>query len=209
MAECTKFLLFGDETANLHSLLRSLIIDSRANPYLSLFLQSSGNLLRTAINHLPPSERRQIGKFSTIEELNESTDTGRGHVGVECALHCVLNVGQYIKYDCPTCTPRLLLMWTRCAGAGLLFGTDVVPVGVALGVFPAAAIAISSDIPTLINVASETTLVAFRAGLHIERTALYLGYRNPESSTPCAIDIPIISQDEARNILDEFITSKV
>lgn len=97
MADRAELLLFGEENPNLRPHIRSLIIRSRTNPYLSLLKENAGQALLRSIINLPPAERRQIPRFSTIDELNESTDGGKDHVGVQFALNCLLSIAQYIE----------------------------------------------------------------------------------------------------------------
>ena len=97
MAEHFNFVVFGEENPDLRSHLRYQVIESRTNPFLHLFLERASSALRHAIAQLSPPERRQIPAFSCIDELNESSDAGKGHSGIQHALSCVYQIGQYIK----------------------------------------------------------------------------------------------------------------
>lgn len=98
MAKSFDFIVLGEENPDLRSHLHYQVIESRTNPFLHLFLDRASSALRHAIAQLSPPERKQIPAFSCIDELNESSDAGQGHSGIQNALNCVYQIGQYIKY---------------------------------------------------------------------------------------------------------------
>ena len=93
-----RLLLFGDGALVSKGHLQTQVLNSRADPILSLLFQRSSDALRYEIAHLAPSEREQIPAFNTIDELNERLRPNHAHAGVQNALLCISQLAHYIKY---------------------------------------------------------------------------------------------------------------
>lgn len=76
-------------------------------------------------------------------------------------------------------------------------------IGLCTGLFSAVAIASSRSVTTLIPIAVEMVIVAFRAGLRVTRMADELE-NGDESSDSWTYVIPDITEDAAQEILDNF-----
>ena len=207
MADCMNLFLFGEEDPCLCSALRTQIISSRTDPYLRLFLNDAGAALRRVITKLSPSERRDIPKFSTIDELNNSSKGGQGHVGIQFALHCVYNVGRYIRYEAQN--SHIFSSNFRSSNGGSNGDVEQQSrtkiLGLSLGLLPAVAIALSPAIPTLINCGVDIVLLSFNLGLHIQQTACHLN--SPTSSVESSSwSVQLcVDQQAAGTLLEEHV----
>ena len=84
-------------------------------------------------------------------------------------------------------------------------------IGVSTGLLAAAAVALSPAVSALVPLAIEVVLIAFRLGLHVERTA-----RNIEDSTAAASEranwayvVPDKTEEEAQENLAAFNSENV
>ena len=110
MATGLNFILFGEGDPLLRPRLHSQVIESRTDPYLHLFFERASSALRHFISQLPRTERRKIPAFSTVEELNESSNAGTSHAGVQGALNCIFAISNYIKYILLSKNPILIMV---------------------------------------------------------------------------------------------------
>ena len=92
-----RILLFGDQALVNRSHIQKQLLESRTNPFLSLLFQRSSDALRNEVARLSPSERRVIPAFTTIDELNDRTETAEAHEGVQSALLCISQIAHYIE----------------------------------------------------------------------------------------------------------------
>jgi hypothetical protein len=84
---------------------------------------------------------------------------------------------------------------------------DTYLVGLCTGIFAATAITSASNLSALIPIAVEMVLVAFRAGLYIDKMAGIL--ENTEARESWTYLVPETSESKAREILAEFHASNV
>lgn len=92
-----RLLLFGDGALVSRAHIQAQVLQSRGNPFLSLFLQRVSDALRHEIAFLSALERSSIPAFNSIDELNDRTKVGRTHTGVQHALLCVSQLAHYIE----------------------------------------------------------------------------------------------------------------
>lgn len=76
-------------------------------------------------------------------------------------------------------------------------------VGLCTGLFAAAAIASSQSLSSLIPIAVQVSLMAFRVGAHVTAVAERI-HRDTDSSDTWAYVLPNVVDDEIRSIIDSF-----
>ena len=93
-----RILLFGDQSLDTQSFLRSQLLASRTNPLLCLFLERTTLALRQEVSELSPLERKNIPAFSSIDELADRTfPQVKPHPGIESALLCISQLAHYFE----------------------------------------------------------------------------------------------------------------
>ena len=92
-----RFLLFGDQSSFDRAHIHKQVVESRENPFLSLFYRKSSDALRHEIAQLSPLERIVVPTFTTIAELNDRTTSKDAHEGVQNALQCISQLAHYIE----------------------------------------------------------------------------------------------------------------
>ncbi len=92
-----RLLLFGDGALVSRAHIQAQVLESRGNPFLSLFYQRSSNALRHEIALLSPLDRSRIPAFNTIDELNDRATSSEAHAGLQNALLCISQLGHYIE----------------------------------------------------------------------------------------------------------------
>lgn len=93
MAPKTNVYLFGDQVVDIHASLQELYRLSKRSIFLSLLLQSSTDVLQSAVASLVPPERLYFS-FRTLLDLSESHSHGsHGHSAVTTVLLSVVQLG--------------------------------------------------------------------------------------------------------------------
>ena len=92
-----QFLLFGDQSSFDRAHIQKQVVESRENPFLSLFYRKTSDALRHEIAQLSPLETTSIPSFTTITELNDRTGSKGAHEGVHNALQCISQLAHYIE----------------------------------------------------------------------------------------------------------------
>lgn len=82
-------------------------------------------------------------------------------------------------------------------------------IGLSTGLLAAAAVALSPAVSALIPLAVEVVLIAFRLGLHIEKTARNVEYTPSSEGATWSYVFPGKIQAEAQAVLDSFHQEKV
>lgn len=86
-------LLFGDQAADIYPSLLKLFHLSKRSTFLSIFLQSSTDVLQSAVASLAPSERLYF-QFQTLLDLSEShLPSPYRHSAVSTVLLSVTQLG--------------------------------------------------------------------------------------------------------------------
>lgn len=189
------FLLFGDQSLDTHGFLADFY--RRGNPSVlsKEFLRLAGDALRDEIERLPRGERRRIPVFRTLQQLNE-----RYHAqsvkfpGIDSALLCITQLAHYIdrsekEYEDVTDHRNTKLS------------------GLCTGLFAATAIASSYSLSTLLPIAVQVVLMAFRTGSHVASLAERLSPATEKSESWTYV-LPAAKETEAKVILAEFHKSE-
>ncbi|KAL9100808.1 MAG: hypothetical protein Q9163_003856 [Psora crenata] len=219
MSVMTRLFLFGEDSSDLRTRLRTLSRGARQDPLLSLLFQRVGSALRHEVASLAPIDRHNIPPFSTIDELNESSISNVPHAGVENALLCLSEIAEYAKYILP---PPLLPPNPKLLGQDANFlrylsqspnkPEDAGPslaVGFSTGSLAATAVALSPSISTLIPLAVEVCLISFRLGCYIQDAAGHLECRAQNGGRSGWSSLIVeITETDMQDILDAFHTEK-
>ena len=93
MAPRMDVLLFGDQVTDVHPSILKLYQLSKHSTFLAIFLQSSTDVLLSAVASLPPAERLYFS-FRTLLELSEShLHNNYKHSAVSTVLLSVTQLG--------------------------------------------------------------------------------------------------------------------
>ncbi|OTB09253.1 hypothetical protein M426DRAFT_7268 [Hypoxylon sp. CI-4A] len=191
MADQMAFLLFGDQSLDTHGFLADFYRRGSPSVLSKEFLRLAGDALRDEIDRLPREERRRIPIFRTLQQLNE-----RYHAqpikfpGIDSALLCIAQLAHYIdrsekEYEDVTSHSNTKLS------------------GLCTGLFAATAIASSYSLSTLLPIAIQVVLMAFRTGSQVASLADRLS-PSTEKSESWTYVLPAAQEAETRSVLDEF-----
>ncbi|KAL9943253.1 Type I Iterative Polyketide synthase (PKS) [Verticillium nonalfalfae] len=159
MVGTMSFLLFGDQSLNTHAFLAEFYRLGAPGILAKTFLEQAGQALREEIDGLGKLDRAQLPIFRTLQQLNERYHAqSRKHSGVDSALLCVAQLAHYI--DRAEKEPQ-----------DVKAHEDTYILGLCTGLFAAAAVASTASVSTLIPVAVQTVLMAFRTGSHVASLA--------------------------------------
>jgi len=185
------FLLFGDQSLDTYGFLADFVRAGEPGILAREFLRQVGDALRDEVNSLSWNERASIPIFRTLQQLNEKYYTQSTKVpGIDSALLSVAQLVHYIDLtekqheDATTTNNRVLS-------------------GLCTGLFAATAIATSPSLSTLLPVAVQVVLMAFRTGHYVASMAERLSpaTHGQESWTYVLAGV---KESEARSILCEF-----
>ncbi|KAL7623342.1 hypothetical protein AAE478_007023 [Parahypoxylon ruwenzoriense] len=195
MANQMSFLLFGDQSLDTHGFLADFY--RRGNPSVLSreFLRLAGDALRDEVDQLPRGERQKIPPFRTLQHLNE-----RYHAqsikfpGIDSALLCIAQLAHYID---------------RCEKEyeDVTEHINTKLSGLCTGLFAATAIASSYSLSTLIPIAVQVVLMAFRTGSHVASLAERLSPPTEKSESWTYV-LPAAKEAEAKSVLAEFHSSE-
>ncbi|KAM0279236.1 hypothetical protein ACHAQH_004693 [Verticillium albo-atrum] len=159
MAGAMSFLLFGDQSLNTHSFLAEFYRQGNPSILAKSFLEQAGQSLREEIDSLGKLDRAKLPIFRTLQQLNERYHAqSLKHSGVDSALLCVAQLAHYI--DRAEKEPQ-----------DATAHQDTYLLGLCTGLFAAAAVASTSSVSTLIPLAVQVVLMAFRTGSHVASLA--------------------------------------
>ncbi|KAI2624897.1 polyketide synthase [Hypoxylon sp. NC1633] len=195
MADQMAFHLFGDQSLDTHGFLADFY--RRGNPSVLSreFLRLAGDALRDEIDRLPREERRKIPVFRTLQQLNERYHSQQiKFPGIDSALLCITQLAHYIDRSEKEYEDVADFKNTKLSG-------------LCTGLFAATAIASSYSLSTLLPIAVQVVLMAFRTGSHVASLAERL---NPaiEKSESWTYVLPAAKEAEAKSILAEFHKSE-
>ncbi|KAK0720633.1 hypothetical protein B0H67DRAFT_197461 [Lasiosphaeris hirsuta] len=191
MADKLAFLLFGDQSLDTHGFLAQFYRQEKQGLLAKAFLEQAGHALRKEVEELSRLERSRLPIFRTLQQLNERYHAQQlKHPGIDGALLAISQLAHYIdhaekNYEDVTQHDRTLL------------------VGLCSGLFAASAIASTPTLSTLVPVAVQVVLMAFRTGSYVHK----LGERlNPatEQSESWTYIFPGLKVDETNKALEEF-----
>lgn len=96
MADNMKLCILGDQTCDLTSHWKELL-QIRNNPAVEDFLVKSYDAVRREIWKLPVDARNDIPRFSNINDLILSNQTGaRRCVAIDAAVSCIYELATFI-----------------------------------------------------------------------------------------------------------------
>ncbi|KAH6713487.1 BcPKS12, polyketide synthase [Leptodontidium sp. MPI-SDFR-AT-0119] len=185
------FLLFGDQSLGVHGFLADFYRDGNPSVLTLSFLDQVGAALRAEVDQMSSIERQRVPQFSSIKDLNENYQARKlKNSAVDSALLCITQLAHYIDR-----AEKVHEDATRPEETCL--------VGLCTGLFAAAAIASSPSLSSLIPIAVQVALMAFRAGAHVAALAERL-HKDSDSSETWTYVLPTISEAETRSIIDLF-----
>ncbi|KAI8953477.1 polyketide synthase [Xylaria longipes] len=195
MADQISFLLFGDQSSDTHGFLADFL--KRRNPSVLSreFLRLTEDALKNEIEDLPRVERQKITTFRTLPQLNEGYHGQKiKFPGIDSALLCISQLAHYInhveKHHEDVTTPEN----TRLSG-------------LCTGLFAAAAIATSPSLSTLLPIAVQVVLMAFRVGTHVGSLSERLSPSTGRSESWTYV-LSSVKDSDARKILADFHQSE-
>jgi hypothetical protein len=98
MAERMAFLLFGDQSLNIHECLADFYRRENAGALCNSFLERAATVLRDEVDRLSNVERLRIPTFSTIQDLNDRYNSqGQKNSALDSALVCITQLLLYIE----------------------------------------------------------------------------------------------------------------
>ncbi|KAI5923108.1 polyketide synthase [Camillea tinctor] len=195
MADQIAFLLFGDQSLDTHGFLADFFRQGNPSVLSKEFLRLAGDALREEIERLPRVERQKIPIFRTLQQLNE-----RYHAqsikfpGIDSALLCIAQLAHYIdrsekEYEDVTEPENTKLS------------------GLCTGLFAATAIASSPSLSTLLPIAVQVSLMAFRTGSHVASLAERLSPPTGKSESWTYV-LPSVKELEALSVIADFNKSE-
>ncbi|KAI0881801.1 polyketide synthase [Annulohypoxylon maeteangense] len=191
MADQMAFLLFGDQSLDTHGFLADFY--RRGNPGVlsKEFLRLAGDALKDEVERLPQEERRNIPTFRKLQQLNEKYHAQPVKFpGIDSALLCIAQLAHYIDRS-------------EKEHGDVTDKSNTKLSGLCTGLFAATAIASSPSLSTLLPVAVQTVLMAFRTGCHVASLAERLSPSTGKSESWTYV-LPAAQEAEAKSLLAEF-----
>ncbi|KAH8879977.1 ketoacyl-synt-domain-containing protein [Thozetella sp. PMI_491] len=191
MADKLAFLLFGDQSLDTHGFLAEFFRQEKQGLLAKAFLEQAAHALKKEVDRLGALERSRLPTFRTLQQLNERYHAqSLKHPGIDGALLCISQLAHYIdhaekNYEDVTYHDRTQL------------------VGLCSGLFAASAIASTPSLSTLVPVAVEVVLMAFRTGSYVHSLAERLS-PTFEASESWTYVLPNTTEEEAASKIAEF-----
>ncbi|KAK4191184.1 hypothetical protein QBC35DRAFT_448468 [Podospora australis] len=192
MADKLAFLLFGDQSLDTHGFLAEFFRQENQGILAKAFLEQAGHALRKEVDEtLSRVERSRLPVFTTLKQLNERYYAQKlKHPGIDGALLCISQLAHYIdhaekNYEDVTSHDHTLL------------------VGLCSGLFAASAIASTPSLSTLVPVAVQAVLLAFRTGSYVHRLGERLSPAFEQSESWTYI-FPGLKEDSTTSALKDF-----
>ncbi|CAK7231914.1 Type I Iterative PKS [Sporothrix curviconia] len=194
MADRLAFLLFGDQSLDTYAFLSGFYREGGQGILAKAFLNQAGEALLREIESLGRLERSKLPLFKTLQQLNERYHAqDKKHPALDGALLCVTQLAHYIDHAEKN--------WEDVTRHDHTF-----LVGLCSGLFAAAAIASTPSLSTLVPVAVQAVLMAFRTGLYVSSLAERLCPPTEKSESWTYI-FANQQEDAVRHLLSEFCGS--
>ncbi|KUI58481.1 Conidial yellow pigment biosynthesis polyketide synthase [Cytospora mali] len=191
MADKLAFLLFGDQSSDTHGFLAEFFRQPERGILANAFLEQAGRALRKEIEALSRVERSKLPKFLSLQHLNERYHAQSfKHPGIDGALLCISQLAHYIDH-------------AEKHYEDVVQHEKTFFVGLCSGMFAAAAITSTPTLSTLVPIAVQVVLMAFRTGRHVAAMAERL-CPPAEKSESWTYIISSTNADEAQSILEKF-----
>ncbi|KAE8321385.1 melanin synthase [Aspergillus sergii] len=153
-SETPKLVLFGDQTANVSSLAKRLLLDAPQSVARSDFIRDASTTLRALANQLPPLDGEYLPRFDNVHDLatiyHESNSAC--HPAIASTLLAIVQLLQLFQYY--ETKPRRVEKHDEISVVGLCTGSLV-----------AAAYAACASLDDLKDLAVPTVSIAFQMGL--------------------------------------------
>ncbi|KAE8357832.1 hypothetical protein BDV27DRAFT_169999 [Aspergillus caelatus] len=192
------FILFSHELPNgeVQDLIRRLHRYAMlpGYPHLARFLQDCALVLRTEVQKLPRPLRDSVPPFHDVvtlsshwDEIKSSPLSGAWDGAFLCIYEIAMLIGHYethqISYHRPACL-----------------------VGISVGLFSAAAVAVSESLSDLVSYGTESVRTAFAFCVHVQRVSQTLETTVTEQATSASWATVVIGvpADTIREELDRF-----
>ena len=92
------FLLFGDQSLNVHECLADFFAAANHGILCKSFLEQTASAVRQEIDRCSEVDRRRMPAFTSIQELNECYRiTAQRIAALDSALLCVAQLALYFK----------------------------------------------------------------------------------------------------------------
>ncbi|CRL29453.1 Beta-ketoacyl synthase [Penicillium camemberti] len=181
--------LFGDQTADFDSGLRRLL-HAKNDSLLAAFFQKSYYALRKEITSLPPSERQQFPRFTSIVDLLARFKELGPNPALESALTTIYQLGCFIHYY-------------GDLGHAYPSGDESCIIGLCTGQLASAAVSSSKTIGELIPAGIETVVLALRLGMCVLRVQELI---EPSKSATSSWSVLIsgIREPEAQDLIQQY-----
>ncbi|WAO85142.1 Polyketide synthase [Fusarium falciforme] len=151
MKNC-KILLFGDLSVPFEGQIQALL-HVHDNPLLTSFFEQAGARIRDEIGLLNTQQQSLFPRFTTLIDLVSKLGETEGTPVLRFCLLPICQIGQFINYFGRN-------------GRRYPSPDEAYCLGICAGAFSAAAVCSSSSLSELVNIASETVIIAFRTALH-------------------------------------------
>lgn len=181
--------LFGDQTADFDSGLRRLL-HAKNDSLLAAFFQKSYYALRKEITSLPPSERQQFPRFTSIVDLLARFKESGPNPALESALTTIYQLGCFIHYY-------------GDLGHAYPSGDESCIIGLCIGQLASAAVSSSKTIGELIPAGIETVVLALRLGMCVLRVQELIEPSKLATSS-WSVLISGIREPEAQDLIQQY-----
>lgn len=92
------FLLFGDQTLDIHGFLADFFKSGNPSILAQSFFDRAASALRAEVDQLSILERRRVPHFTTIKELSDRYHAKSiKNAAVDSALLCIVQLAHYIE----------------------------------------------------------------------------------------------------------------
>ncbi|KAJ9488637.1 hypothetical protein VN97_g4672 [Penicillium thymicola] len=181
--------LFGDQTTDFDSGLRRLL-HAKNDSLLAAFFQKSYYALRKEITSLPPSERQQFPRFTSIVDLLARFKESGPNPALESALTTIYQLACFIHYY-------------GDLGHAYPSRDDSCIIGLCTGQLASAAVSSSRTIGELIPAGIETVILALRLGMCVLRVQELI---EPSKSATSSWSVLIsgIREPEAEGLIQQY-----
>lgn len=198
MADKLAFLLFGDQSSDTHGFLAEFFRQPNRGILANAFLEQVGHELRKEVEALPRVERSKFPQFLSLQNLNQRYHAqDLKHPALDGALLAISQLAHYIDYAEKN-YEDLLMPHDR-----MFFG------GLCSGMFAAVAITSTPTLSTLVPVAVQVVLMAFRTGNHVAAMAERICTSTTERSDSWTYILPGVTGHVAQATIEKFNQAKV
>ncbi|CAK7562716.1 MAG: Type I Iterative PKS [Sporothrix epigloea] len=188
------YLLFGDQSLDTYTFLSGFYRTGGQGILARAFLDQANEALLREIETLGRLERSKLPCFKSLQQLNERYHAQEfKHPGLDGALLCVTQLAHYIDH-------------AEKNWEDVVSHDDTFLVGLCSGLFAAAAIASTPSLSTLVPMAVQAVLMAFRTGQYVASLTDRLCSPADESESWTYI-FSKQQEEPVQHILSEFCSS--